>query len=122
MQAAPGPPASQSFPKQRRLLRSRDFRDVYDTGTKVVGRSFVAFCRYYPAADGPRIGFTTPRTLGKAVRRNRMRRRVREVFRRRWTQLSAGWRIVVNLRAAALDAPLTQIVEDVDKVLARCKP
>jgi ribonuclease P protein component len=38
--------------------------------------------------------------LGKAVLRNRLRRRVREVFRLNRADLPAGWDILVNPRAA----------------------
>jgi RNase P protein component len=51
-----------------------------------------------------------------------MRRRVRETFRRRLAGLGPHWRIVINLRRAALDAPQHQMDQDVEKVISRCKP
>jgi ribonuclease P protein component len=113
---------SASFPKSRRLLRPREFRQVYDQGAKVPSSCFVAFCLSTGAPDGPKIGFTTPKALGKATARNRMRRRVRETFRRQLAGLGPNWRIVVNLRRAALDAPQSQIELDVQRVISRCKP
>lgn len=111
----------QSFPKSRRLLRPTEFREVYDKGAKVPTGCFVAFCLRTSSADGPKLGFTTPRALGKSTARNRMRRRVRETFRRRLSALGPQWRIVVNLRRAALDAPQPRIDGDVEKVLSRCR-
>lgn len=113
-----------SFPKSRRLLRPADFRTVYDRGFKVPCSCFVAFCWKEPVgptpASGPRIGFTAPRALGKAVARNRMKRRVREVIRKRLHLLDPEWRIVWNLRRHALSAPLPQIESEVQKVFTRC--
>jgi ribonuclease P protein component len=113
-----------SFPKSRRLLRPTDFRVVYDRGFKVPCSCFVAFCWKDPAgpeqAKGPLVGFTAPRALGKAVARNRMKRRVREVIRKRLHLLDPAWRIVWNLRRAARLAPLAQIESEVEKVLTRC--
>jgi ribonuclease P protein component len=113
-----------AFPKSRRLLRPAEFRTVYDRGFKVPSSCFVAFCWKEPAgpdaAQGPRVGFTTPRALGKAVARNRMRRRVREVVRTRLGSVPPPWRIVWNLRRAALSAPSAQLASEVEKVLARC--
>ena len=83
---------------------------------------FVAFCLRAADQDGPKLGFTTPRALGKSTARNRMRRRVRETFRRRLSLLAPQWRIVINLRRAALSAPQLQIDQDVEKVISRCKP
>jgi ribonuclease P protein component, eubacterial len=117
---APTPVTGEFFPKTKRLLKPREFRVVYDRGERIAGRTFVAFCWQDVCAPDVKIGFTTPRALGKAVRRNRMRRRVREAFRRRLVACAPGWRIVVNLRQAAHDAPHAQIVQEVEKVLARC--
>jgi ribonuclease P protein component len=109
-----------AFPKARRLLRPPDFRQVYDLGFKVVCRTFVAFCWKAAEADGPKTGFTTPRTLGKAVKRNRMRRRLRETVRRRLARLGPEWRIVWNLRRPALDAPQEVLDSEVERVFERC--
>ena len=122
----PGSPEiSQALPKTRRLLKRAEFRQVYDQGFRVVATTFVAFCWKAPVADGAgaeaaKIGFTTPRALGKAVKRNRMRRRLRETIRRRLHALSPGWRIVWNLRRPALDAPIALLESEVERVFARC--
>ena len=109
------------FPKARRLLRPQDFRQVYDKGFKVVCRTFVAFCWKTSEADGPKIGFTTPRALGKAVQRNRMRRRLRETVRRRLARLGPEWRIVWNVRRPAVDASQELLDREVEQVFERCK-
>jgi ribonuclease P protein component len=114
------PGAGQRFPKSRRLLRGADFRQVYEEGFRLAFSCFAAFCWKSPDEDGPKIGFTAPRALGKAVRRNRMRRRIRETFRRRLVQLAPCWRIVVNVRKAAFDAPQEQLDREVAKVLHKC--
>lgn len=117
---ASGPAPSESFPKARRLLRPVEYRQVYDQGIRIPTRHFVAFCWNSPSADGPKTGFTTPRALGKAVYRNRMRRRLRELVRRRLWRLDSHWRIVWNIRRAALDAAQAELAADVDRVFARC--
>lgn len=66
-----------------------------------------------------RIGFTTPRALGKSVIRNRVRRRIREALRLRLSLLPAEWRVVINPRRATLNAPFPAIEREVDKLLAR---
>ncbi|MGJ5814744.1 ribonuclease P protein component [Paludibaculum fermentans] len=109
-----------TLPKSRRLLKSVEFRQVYDNGFKVPCPCFVAFCWKSSQPDGPKIGFTAPRALGKATVRNRMKRRVRETIRRRLPMLGAHWHIVVNLRRTSLTAPQSQLDSDVEKVFARC--
>jgi RNase P protein component len=67
---------------------------------------FAAFVVREPDADGPRIGFTIPRAVGKAVVRNRIRRRVREAVRFHLDRLNPQWSIVINPRRKAFDAPI----------------
>jgi ribonuclease P protein component len=70
--------------------------------------------------SGPRIGFTTPRALGKAVVRNRIRRRVREAVRLQLDRLNPQWSIVINPRRKALDAPVADLQREVERLLQRC--
>ena|SRR5690349_21504027 len=108
------------FPKRVRLLRSTDFRQVYGQGRKVSGRCFVAFCAAIPDVAGPRIGFTTPRALGSAVVRNRIKRRVREAVRLRLARLNPRWSIVINPRRHAAEAPFGQLEEEVERLFLQC--
>src|SRR5919202_3894793 len=51
-----------------------------------------------------RCGFVVSRRVGKAVVRNRVRRRLREIIRRRLPQIEAGWDVVFSARPAAARA------------------
>lgn len=113
--------ARQTLPKDRRVLKTSQFRQIYDAGVRVPSQCFVAFCWRSPEADGPRIGFTAPRALGKATLRNRMKRRLRETIRRELSRLGPQWRIVWNLRRSALTAPQVQLQAEVIRVFERCK-
>ncbi|MGD0500527.1 MAG: ribonuclease P protein component [Bryobacteraceae bacterium] len=101
-------------------MRSKDFRRVYDGGVRYSGSLFAAFCLREPREDGPHIGFTTPRALGKAVARNRIKRRVREAVRLLLDRLSPQWSIVINPRRKALDAPAEELRREVEKLFSRC--
>ena len=82
---------------------------------------FAAFCLAVPElADGPKVGFTTPRALGKAVKRNRIRRRLREAVRLRLCDLDPKWMIVFNPRRAMLDADWPRVQAEVAKLVERC--
>ena len=52
-----------------------------------------------------RVGITVSKKLGKAHVRNRVRRRVREVYRLNEEKFQPGWDIVVVVRTKAIDAP-----------------
>jgi ribonuclease P protein component len=118
-----------AFPKTSRILKSRDFRKVYDEGTRMTSPSFAAFLfksteksAEPPHVGGPFFGFTTPRALGKAVVRNRVRRRMREAVRLEQHLFAPGWSIVFNPRRTLADVPFEALRKEVARVAARCKP
>ena len=122
-----GPSSSRPFPKSSRLLRPSEFRRVYDQGFRVTSRLFAAFCLDCSEGmpdrpPGPRIGFTLPRAVGKAVKRNRIRRRVREAVRLDLPMLGPQWDVVFNPRRSVLDAPFAEVRNEVRKLISRCKP
>src|SRR5580700_8462073 len=116
----------QAFPKSVRLLRSSDFRSVYDNGTRYACPLFAAFKLRNTAlghtGEGPRIGFTTPKGLGKAVVRNRIRRRVREAVRLELSSLSPEWSIVFNPRRKALDCLFGELQNEVRRLFIKITP
>jgi ribonuclease P protein component len=57
--------------------------------------------------------------LGKAVVRNRVRRRLREIVRRQMPNVEPGWDLVVSARPAAVTATFLQLSEAVADVLRR---
>jgi ribonuclease P protein component len=72
--------AASGFRPQDRLRQRREFLRVYQEGRRVGGRCFSLF--YLPGAGhGHRLGLTVPRQVGGAVVRNRVKRRLREIFR-----------------------------------------
>ena len=101
-------------------MRSQDFRRVYDTGAKYACPLFAAFSVRESEPDGPRIGFTVPRAVGKAVARNRIRRRVREAVRTFLDRLNPQWSIVINPRRKVLDAPMPDLMREMEKFFLRC--
>lgn len=111
-----------SLPKEKRILRSAEFKKIYQTGVRVTFRHFAAFCLAAPELDGPtRFGFTLPRAIGSAVTRNRIRRRVREAVRTLSDKIPSGWAIVINPRRSALEAPFSELSGDVSRLIERCK-
>ncbi len=94
----------QRFPKIYRLLRRSEFRRVYDEGQRRRAPLGTVFLRPNGLPHS-RLGVTVPVRIGKAVLRNRLKRRVREIFRQRRSTLPAGWDILVNPREAMARVP-----------------
>jgi ribonuclease P protein component len=85
----------------------------------VSGRHLQLFLLARKDAESSRIGISVGRRSGGAVVRNRLRRRVRELFRRGRQALPAGLQIVVNIKPSAAAAEFSALAEDYSSTLAR---
>lgn len=68
------------FPKEKKLLKSREFRRVLDSGKKFILPEVVVFSEENKLKSS-RMGLIVTKKIGNAVVRNRIKRRLREVFR-----------------------------------------
>jgi ribonuclease P protein component len=103
------------LPRARRIGERRDYQKTYDEGAKRHGRFVIVFARPGAGAAG-RLGITATKKLGDATIRNLLKRRVREIYRRRAS--APGLDVVVNLKREAADAPFAALKDDLERVLA----
>lgn len=92
--------------RRHRLSRSRDFDAVYRRGRSVSTRFLVlyAFDRDAEGIEEPaRLGLAVPRSLGGAVVRNRLKRRLREVWRSLLPELPPGRDYVLIARPGLVE-------------------
>jgi len=114
-------PGSGAFPKKFRVLRRVEFRQVYEEGQRRSASVCTAFIRSNGLAE-TRLGITVPVRVGNAVYRNRIKRRVREVFRQNRETLAEGWDIVVNPRKSAATMPYPAFEQQMLRLFPRRSP
>jgi ribonuclease P protein component len=70
-----------SFSKFYRIRRSQDIKALFHEGKRIESKTFIMYYKenFLPY---PRIAIITSRKVGKAVFRNKLRRYVREIFRK----------------------------------------
>ena len=92
--------ADHSFPKSVRLLKSKDYLRVYKTGKVGRGRHF----QIHAIQNGSvisRVGISISKRVGKAVRRNLLKRWIREALRNHKENLPKGFDLVVHVRTSS---------------------
>jgi ribonuclease P protein component len=98
------PPAGSTgrlrYPRSCRLLRRKDFDAAYRSGKRRSSARFVVFCRRNELGIN-RFGTSVGRRMGGAVKRGRVRRRVREIVRLHRQEFAPGWDIVIQPRLTA---------------------
>ena len=113
-----GSAAGETFSRDDRLRKRREFEECYASGVRVSGRLLQVFLR--PGPKRSRIGISVPRRVGNAARRNRLRRRIREIFRRNRDLFQGGCAtLVVHVRPAAAAATFAELCEEYRRVVGR---
>ena len=83
------------------------FRRLYHTNG--LASSYLVLYARKNRSQCNRIGITVSKKLGKAHVRNRVRRRLREVYRLNEEKFQCGWDIVIVARSRAVDAPFDKL-------------
>ena len=98
------------------LKFNHEFRRLYAKGKSAVSPCVAVYCRKN-RLDHNRLGLTVGTKVGKAVLRNRTRRRLREAYRLHEDQLVRGYDIVVVARVRAAFAPYQELERELLKAL-----
>lgn len=110
---------SERFTKARRVRRRGEFKRVFDLSLRTRGKFLTVLMA--PNAKGTaRLGIVASRKLGDAVRRNRAKRLIREVFRRSEFPAGLGMDVVVIPRRELFDAGYSTLESDLRVAFKRC--
>ena len=126
------------LPQQSRMRRPEDFRRVLRTGRRAGGSVIAGHLLLADGSAGSRgtalptgstgevrsgdpakVGLVVSRAVGSAVVRNRVKRRLRELMRRRVASLPGGCLLVLRAHPAAAGVCQADLAADLDLVIGR---
>jgi len=88
--------------KNCRLTLKKDFDDIFNNGGKIISNGLVIRYRLNSHVEEQRMSIIVSRKLGNAVKRNRIKRLLKEVFRLNKNKLKKGTDIIfiptINLK------------------------
>jgi ribonuclease P protein component len=101
-----------------RLRKHADYQLVYKRGRKQFAKNIAYFYAVRPEdrrsdTAGVRVGLTVPKALGKAVDRNRIKRRMREAVRRNLALLTAPLDVVLHPRRVVIEMEFAALEREV---------
>ena len=113
----PVDPTRFTFPKEVRLRRRSEFLKVQDKGHKLAADCLLCLVLPNGRPDGlTRLGLTVSTKVGPSVVRNRIRRRLRELFRVRKESLPKGLDMVFIARSSAKEADWPRLVRAYERI------
>jgi ribonuclease P protein component len=96
------------------VKQNHEFRRLYSRGRSAVTPYLVVYCRPNKRENN-RLGVTVSAKLGGAVVRNRVRRRLREVFRLAQPKMKQGYDVILVGRGRAIGAPYGKLTAAFEK-------
>ncbi|MBM7855828.1 ribonuclease P protein component [Desulfohalotomaculum tongense] len=102
------------------LKRNTEFRRVYKYGYSAADKYLVIY-KLKSGSDLVRVGFTISKKLGKAVVRNKIKRKLKEICRLNVEKFDAGYDYVIIARIPARECTYKQLEYSVFNVLKKLK-
>ena len=109
-----------AFSRASRLRLKKEFEAVFDAGNRTATRDLVAW--HSGGGDKEKkIGLMVSKKTGGAVKRNRLKRLLREAFRTSSKELKEGTRLIIYPKAGCAMANLAQARKALETVRQRAR-
>jgi len=106
----------QSFNKQERIRKKRDYLTVYQQGARLYSDNFIVVV-HRNQSGSKRLGVTVSRKVGNAVRRNRIKRLIREFFRQNKDRFKDSQDVVIIAKRAIPALTYWEVQEELGRLL-----
>ncbi|MGV0791313.1 ribonuclease P protein component [Mycolicibacterium sp. XJ1819] len=111
------------LPARYRMTRSTEFGATVRQGMRAVQPDLVVHKMRWPEAgtDGPKIGLVVSKSVGSAVQRHRVARRLRHVARTVIEDLDPADRVVIRALPGSRDAISARLEQELRTALRRTR-
>lgn len=110
--------------KKFRIRKNMEFQNIYKVGKSYWNRNLVLYVKKN-GLNETRVGYTITKKIGNAVTRNKMRRRMKEIYRLNFHNIKEGYdlifiakRSIVNISYDELESSMIHIMS-ISKLLKK---
>jgi ribonuclease P protein component len=100
------------------IKKNKDYKSVYDCNNSISDYNLVIFIKKNDYKYS-RFGFTAAKKIKKAVDRNLIRRRLKEIVRQREHKIKEGYDIVLMARVNAVESDYRSLESSFVKLMKR---
>lgn len=104
---------------RQKLKKNSEFQRVYKESCSFANYILVCYVLKHPDNPVRRVGFSVSKKMGKAVKRNRIKRLLREAYRLNQHRVVDGIDLVIIPRAKTAEATYGEIEKGMIKLFAR---
>ncbi len=98
------------------LKKNNEFQQVFSKGIRKSGKYAIVFILSGKRQNN-RVGIIVKKSIGNAVKRNKIKRRLREIWRKQVSQLLQGSDVVIIARKEIGEASFKEIENDLLELL-----
>lgn len=109
-----------SFNKRVRLLKSEEYLRLRKNSFKYVNKEFYLICKKN-RLEYSRLGLTVSKKTGNAVKRNRIKRIIRDYYRRNKTLIKGNFDINIIAKQSAAGKTNKELFESLENVFHKIK-
>jgi ribonuclease P protein component len=107
-----------SFKKEERILKRAEFINLNINGGRHCTKNFVVILKQN-RGNITRLGITVSKRFGNSVKRNRIKRLIREFFRLNKQQIPKGYDIMIIARKESNNSNFLKIKEELGELLLK---
>ena len=104
--------------KSFRLTKNFEFKKVYEARRRWSSPFFTMYVKKNQL-DKTRLGVSISKKVGKSVLRNKIKRRIKEIFRNNMEKIKKGYDVVISVKPEAANADFKSMENQLKLLLKR---
>ena len=106
--------------KKYRIRKNMEFKNIYKVGKNYWNRNLILYVKKN-GLNETRVGYTITKKIGNAVTRNKIRRRMKEIYRLHFHNIKEGYDLVFIAKRGVKDIPYKELEGSMIHILSISK-